>query len=86
MDEELIKSVSDVLLEWNPLGEYADLVKDLEGYKYEASDIIWELKIRKISTKRVVSDVLTQAFNITLDEAQLMKYSAEIEQRIKSST
>jgi len=33
MDEDLIKSVSEVLLEWNPIGDQADLVKDLEGYK-----------------------------------------------------
>jgi hypothetical protein len=80
MKEELISSVSTILNEWNPLGENAELTPDLEGYKYEAMDILSEIKITKVSTEQAVSDVLTQAFHITLDEAKLKYYSRKIEQ------
>ena len=47
-------------------------------------DIISAVEITKISTKRAVSDVLTQAFNIDLDEKKLFNYSAKIERHLNS--
>lgn len=43
-------------------------------------DILSAIKITKVPTEKAVSDVLSQAFNITLDKAQLRYYSAKIEQ------
>ena len=40
MNEELIIKVANVLEEWNPLGEAANTVEQLDGYRYEAIDII----------------------------------------------
>ena len=79
MKEELINSVSTILSEWNPLGDRAETISYLEGYRYEAMDILSTIKIVKVAPEKAVSDVLTQAFRITLDEAQLKHYSAKIE-------
>ena len=82
MKDELILSITEVLSRWNPLGEEAESTPDLEGYKYEAMDILSTIQITKVSTEKAVSQVLTQAFGVSLNEAQLKHYSAEIEQLI----
>tara|TARA_B100001063_G_C16675518_1_gene508832 strand:+ start:812 stop:994 length:183 start_codon:yes stop_codon:yes gene_type:complete len=55
-------------------------MSDLEGYKYEAMDILSAIKITKVSAEFAISQVLTQAFDISLDPAQLSVNSARIEQ------
>jgi len=40
MHEEQITEVAKVLEEWNPLGDAANTVDGLDGYRYEAIDII----------------------------------------------
>ena len=40
MHEEQITLVAKVLEEWNPLGDAANTVDGLDGYRYEAIDII----------------------------------------------
>lgn len=82
MKDELISSVAIILEEWNPLGDKAASVKDLEGYKYEAMDILSAICIIKISTKESVAQVLEQAFSISLEEHELNRYSAKIDQLI----
>jgi hypothetical protein len=82
MKDELIKSIADVLCEWNPLGEKAESISDLEGYKYEAMDILSAVKITKEPVEKVMSDVLTQAFGITLNDNKLKHNSLQIEQLI----
>jgi len=73
MKEEQILKVANVLEEWNPLGEAANAVDQLDGYRYEAIDIISTIKIingpGKI--KESIEQVLTQAFNIDLDKDKL---------------
>ena len=73
MKEEQILKVANVLEEWNPLGEAANTVEQLDGYRYEAIDIISTIKIvngpGKI--KESIEQVLTQAFNIDLDKDKL---------------
>ncbi|MBP8283325.1 MAG: hypothetical protein KAX46_05350 [Chromatiaceae bacterium] len=44
MNEEKITAVANVLAQWNPLGEGAKNVEDLDGYRVEAADIIFGLK------------------------------------------
>lgn len=82
MKDEQIKSIAEVLYQWNPLGEKAESISDLEGYKYEAMDIFSVVRILKEPVEKVVSDVLTQAFGVTLDEAELKSYSLQIKQII----
>jgi hypothetical protein len=68
MNEEQITAVASVLAQWNPLGEGAKNVADLDGYRVEATDIIFGLKVRGNSVKaeRFVMDVLNQAFDLSL--------------------
>ena len=82
MSEELIKSISQVLSEWNPLGKKAESISDLEGYICEATDILSVIRILKEPVEKAVSDVITQAFGIELSEAELKHYSFKIEQLI----
>ncbi|MGD0820687.1 MAG: hypothetical protein ABSA71_08070 [Desulfomonilia bacterium] len=68
MNEEQITAVANVLAKWNPLGEGARNVADLNGYRVEASDIIFGLKVRGNSVKPelLVMEVLNQAFDLSL--------------------
>jgi hypothetical protein len=38
-----IEEVAKILTEWNPLGDDAKKIKDLNGYRTEAIDIIFNL-------------------------------------------
>ena len=82
MNEEQIINVAKVIEEWNPLGEAANTVEQLDGYRYEAIDIISTIQIvngpGKI--KESIEQVLTQAFNIELNQVKL----AEAANKIKS--
>ncbi len=82
MNEELIKSVAKILEEWNPLGEKAQLINDLNGYHTEAVDILMSSKILKSPIKKSVESVLSQAFDLSLNEAQLNHYSEQIERLV----
>jgi len=80
MIEEEIKNVAKVLEEWNPLGEKANSIEGLEGYKYEAMDIISSSRIlsKSQSIRESIEKVLTQAFSIKLNEKQLNEASNKI--------
>lgn len=41
MDEQHIEKVKLLLTEWNPLGEKASQITDLENYETEAIDILF---------------------------------------------
>ena len=84
MNKQDIEVVSEILRQWNPLGEKASAIDGLEGYKYEAMDILSTCRIGKKSMKDSVSSVLTQAFGITLDHGQLSEFSAKIEKALSS--
>ena len=68
MDEMQISKVAAVLAEWNPLGSRADNISDLEGYRIEAIDIIMALGVfrRFVAPEKTVSDILNQAFDLSL--------------------
>lgn len=55
-------------------------MSDLEGYKYEAIDILTTVEISKVSVKKAVAQVLEQAFSVSLQESELNLYSQQIEQ------
>jgi len=71
MEDYEISEVAKILSEWNPLGDDAGRVNDLDGYKTESADIIFELEMRSMSSarvKKVVMQVLNEAFDIELTE------------------
>ena len=84
MNEEQIINVAKVLEEWNPLGEAANTVEQLDGYRYEAIYIISTIQIvngpGKI--KESIEQVLTQAFNIELNEVKLTEAANKIKSLI----
>ena len=82
--EALTEAVSEILDEWNPLGDNASaFLEDDEGYMYEAGDILAAIAISGLSVREAVSKVLSQAFDITLDEAQLTYYADKIKSLLK---
>ena len=68
MDNREIEAVAKILSAWNPLGESAETVTDLDGYRTEAIDIISVLRIDRgsQSAERVVMEALNQAFDLSL--------------------
>jgi hypothetical protein len=82
MHEEQITQVTKVLEEWNPLGDAANNVDGLDGYRYEAIDIISaiELLASQNKVKKAIEQVLTEAFNIELDQAELAEAAKRVEQ------
>ncbi len=80
MKEEEISNVAKILDEWNPLGEAADSVNWLEGYRIEAIDIISSLRIipGNNNVGKAIEKVLTQAFSIDLDKQLLQKASKNV--------
>ena len=87
MTEEEIINVANILEEWNPLAEKANTIEGLEGYRYEAIDIISSSRIlsKTQSIKESIEKVLTQAFSIKLNEQQLNEASNKIEAILLSS-
>ena len=51
MNENQLSAVASILLDWNPLGSDAKNVKDLDGYRVEAIDIIAGLSLRGSAVK-----------------------------------
>ena len=81
MSEKEIINVANILEEWNPLGENANTIEGLEGYRYEAIDIISSSRIlsKTQNIKESIEKVLTQAFSIELNEQQLNEATNKIE-------
>jgi hypothetical protein len=80
MREDQIIQVAKVLEEWNPHGDAVNTFEQLEGYRYEAIDIISTINILPASNgvKNAIEQVLTQAFNIELNQDKLSKAAATI--------
>lgn len=70
MDETQIAKVAEVLSDWNPLGNEARNIPDLDGYRTEAIDIIatFHLPFSGASEESRVMNVLNQAFELSLSE------------------
>lgn len=82
MEDEILEKVKQVLTKWNPLGEYASKIHDLNEYETEANDILFYIDFEitskrpvevKKQIQRLVMDVLTQAFKIdlTIEECRI---------------
>ncbi|HCN68529.1 MAG TPA: hypothetical protein DIT03_09730 [Candidatus Accumulibacter sp.] len=80
MNEEQITAVADALANWNPLGAAAQGVPDLDGYRVEAADILFGLKLRGRSVRadEFVAMVLNDAFDLGLDAKTRSPQAKEI--------
>lgn len=87
MKEETITSVAAVLAKWNPLGERAGAVADLDGYRTEAIDMISTLRLRgrSVAPEEIVSDVLNQAFELTLKPNDCLPHATKIQAIVKNA-
>ncbi len=74
------EEVAKILTEWNPLGDDAKKIKDLNGYRTEAMDIISSLEIYKnrMSAKNIIREVLNQAFDLHLTENECIAPTQKI--------
>lgn len=78
--KKTIRNVASVLEAWNPLGEAANTVEGLDGYRVEAIDVISTIGILSGPDKveQSVAQVLTQAFDIVLNEEALADAAKDI--------
>ena len=71
MEDYEVSEVAKILSEWNPLGDDAERVGDLDGYKTGSIDILFELEMGSMSNasvKKVLMQVLSEAFDVELIE------------------
>jgi len=66
--EEQIRQVMEILTAWNPLGDKADQIDDLNSHRTEAIDVLFNISLRgsKVPATRIVQEVLNQAFDLSL--------------------
>ena len=80
MDEEKIGKIKLVLIEWNPLGDQASKVKDLDNYQVEAEDIFFHID-KKNSVERInkiINIVFSEAFGVYHNLDDTKKYAEKI--------
>ena len=85
--EEHIQKVISLLTAWNPLGNKADSIKDLDSYRTEAIDILFNLDLRgpKTAPARIVRDVLNQAFDLSLSLEECMEVGRKILEQVSDT-
>ncbi len=86
MDVQHIEKVKLLLTEWNPLGEKANQITDLENYETEAIDILFYIN-KKSSTNyinKIMVDVLSQAFGLKLEPVATIKFAEKIRKIINN--
>lgn len=88
MDEAQISKVAAVLEEWNPLGSSAATISDLDGYRFEAIDIIMAVRIwgSSIAIEERVSDILNQAFDLSLKPSECVVPAKKIQRILESDS
>lgn len=64
--EEQIRKTLDLLTTWNPLGDRAMTIGDLDNCRTEAIDILFHLRLAgpNANPARIVQDVMNQAFDL----------------------
>lgn len=77
-EDEKIIEISKILTAWNPLGERAAAMKDLDNYQTEAVDIMSVINFHGYSPKKVVSEIIREAFLIDLEKTEFNHYSSKI--------
>ena len=85
MDEEHIQKIKQILTDWNPLGEKAKQVPDLDNYETEAIDILFYIDKKSSSNyiNKIMVEIITEAFNVDLDLKETKKYADRIREIIK---
>ncbi len=70
MEDYEVSEVVRILSEWNPLGDEAAKVPDLDDYKTESIDILFHIKksTGKASLEKIMMQVLNEAFDIELTQ------------------
>ncbi len=76
-DEKAIE-IGRILTEWNPLGDAAETVKDLNSYETESFDILEAIDLFGDTLEKAVTEVLGQAFHIELESSELGNYCEKI--------
>ena len=77
-EDEKIIEISKILTAWNPLGEHAAALKDLDNYQTEAVDIMSVIMLYAYSPKKAVSEIIREAFLIDLKKTELDHCSSKI--------
>lgn len=80
MNKEHIKKIQDLLTGWNPLGDQAAQISDLNGYETEATDILFHAK-KQYSIERIsnlIITVLEQAFDLNISESDAKTYAEKV--------
>ena len=86
MKDYQIEKVARILNKWNPLGDDAKRVSDLDGYRTEASDIIFHLEISKANVRDIVQQILNQAFDLSLTKEECSEPANEIMKVLKQDS
>ena len=84
MDDELIKKVKLILTEWNPLGDQASQIDDLDNYETEAIDILFYLNKKSSVEKinKVMVTVVSEAFGLLDDLEDTLQYAEKIKKAL----
>ncbi|MEZ4949869.1 MAG: hypothetical protein R2879_04425 [Saprospiraceae bacterium] len=85
MDDIKIEKVKAILTNWNPLGERAKMVHDLDNYNTEAIDILFHLdgKPRLEQVEKMTREILEESFNIYLSKEDVLPYAKQIHEVLK---
>ena len=83
IEDELIQKVGKILTEWNPLGSRASTISDLDNYRTEAIDILFNLNLSKNNPAVIVQQVINQAFDLSLSVADCASVGRKMQELIK---
>ena len=88
MDPVQIDRVAKILSDWNPLGDKAGTVQDLNGYRTEAIDIISVSGLPMLgdSVESAVRTVLNQAFDLSLSVEDCAESATKIASILNAAT
>ena len=83
--EEQIRKTMDLLTTWNPLGDRAMTIGDLDDYRTEPIDILFHLRLVGPSANagRIVQNVINQAFDLSLPLEECAVIGREIQAFIR---
>jgi len=87
MDDEHKEKVKSILTDWNPLGNEASNVNDLNDYETEANDILFYIDNRSSVEKinKIMIEVLSQAFGVYYNSNDTKQYAEKIKKVINDS-
>lgn len=86
MNKKHIERLKDILSEWNPLGDMASQISNLENYEIEATDILFHIN-KKNSVEQIskmIKTVLGQAFGINVDSEKSLAVANEVHAMINA--